>query len=58
MSVFTHGVNFQGKPHMIDRNQVFPVAIPMKMLRCQFSLARLSAMYLAWLPPESKVKIS
>jgi hypothetical protein len=33
MSVFTHGVDSQGKPAMINRNQVFPVADRIKMLR-------------------------
>jgi hypothetical protein len=33
MSVFTHGVNSEGKPRMINHNQVFAVAQPNKTLR-------------------------
>ena len=36
MSVFTHGVTTKGKPWLINRNQVFTVALRRKLLSTQW----------------------
>ena len=43
MSVFTHGVTTKGKPWLINRNQVFTVALRRKLLSNAAALRRLTA---------------
>ncbi len=44
MSVFTHGVTTEGKPRLINRNQVFTVVLRRKLLSMLGSGAWLTAM--------------
>jgi hypothetical protein len=45
MSVFTHGVNSEGKPRAIYRNQVFPVAKAILTLSRRVVFMRLATPY-------------